>query len=72
MPRKINFYLSAVDEMLRHPDDRPSIGLILCKPTNRIVAEYALWGTTTPMGISELRHLEKLPKQLSESEPSGP
>jgi hypothetical protein len=38
---KTNFYLSAVDDMLRHPDDKPSIGLILCKAKNGIVAEYA-------------------------------
>ena len=49
---KMNFYLSAVDDMLRHPDDQPSIGLILCKTKNRIIAEYALRNTGKPMGIS--------------------
>ena len=39
---KMNFYLAAVDDLLRHPDDQPSIGLILCKTKNRIIAEYAL------------------------------
>src|SRR6266481_626494 len=61
---KMNFYLSAVDDMFRHPDDKPSIGLILCKAKNRIIAEYALRNTTTPMSISEFRHLENLPEQL--------
>ena len=61
---KMNFYLSAVDDMLRHPDDKPTIGLILCKAKNRIIAEYALRNTTTPMSISEFRHLENLPEQL--------
>jgi predicted nuclease of restriction endonuclease-like (RecB) superfamily len=61
---KMNFYLSAVDDMLRHPDDKPSIGLILCKTKNRIIAEYALRNTVAPMGISEFRHLETLPEQL--------
>src|SRR5439155_22548401 len=39
---KMNFYLSAVDDLLRHPDDKPSIGLILCKTKDQAVAEYAL------------------------------
>ena len=67
---KMNFYLSAVDDMLRHPDDQPSIGLILCKTKNRIIAEYALRNTATPMGISEFRHLEKLPEQLKGTLPT--
>ena len=46
---KMNFYLSAVDDLLRHADDAPSIGLILCKGKNRIVVEYALRDTGKPM-----------------------
>lgn len=46
---KMNFYLSAVDDLLRHADDAPSIGLILCKDKNRIVVEYALRDTGKPM-----------------------
>ena len=45
---KMNFYLSAVDDMIRHPDDKPSIALVLCKTQNRIIAEYALRNTATP------------------------
>jgi hypothetical protein len=60
----MNFYLSAVDDLLRHPDDHSSIGLILCKAKNRIIAEYALRNTTAPMGISVFKHLENLPEQL--------
>jgi len=67
---KMNFYLSAVDDMLRHPDDKPSIGLILCKTKNRIIAEYTLRNTATPMSISEFRHLEKLPEQLKGTLPT--
>ncbi len=67
---KMNFYLSAVDDILRHPDDKPSIGLILCKTKNRIIAEYALRNTATPMGISEFKHLEKLPEQLKGTLPT--
>ncbi len=44
---KMNFYLSAVDDLLRHADDKPSIGLILCKSRNGIVAEYALCGISS-------------------------
>jgi predicted nuclease of restriction endonuclease-like (RecB) superfamily len=67
---KMNFYLSAVDDLLRQPDDKPSIGLILCKAKNRIIAEYALRNTTAPMGISEFKHLEKLPEQLKGTLPT--
>jgi predicted nuclease of restriction endonuclease-like (RecB) superfamily len=67
---KMNFYLAAVDDMLRHSDDQPSIGLILCKTKNRIIAEYALRNTATPMGISEFRHLETLPEQLKGTLPT--
>jgi predicted nuclease of restriction endonuclease-like (RecB) superfamily len=67
---KMNFYLSAVDDLLRHPDDKPSIGLILCKTKNRIIAEYALRNTTTPMGISEFKNLEHLPEQLKGTLPT--
>jgi predicted nuclease of restriction endonuclease-like (RecB) superfamily len=67
---KMNFYLAAVDNLLRHPDDKPSIGLILCKTKNGIIAEYALRGTTTPMGISEFTHLEQLPEPLKGTLPT--
>jgi len=67
---KMNFYLAAVDDLLRHEDDKPSIGLILCKTKNRIIAEYALRNSTTPMGISEFRNLEKLPDQLKGTLPT--
>jgi predicted nuclease of restriction endonuclease-like (RecB) superfamily len=52
---KMNFYLAVIDDLLRHPDDKPSIGLILCKEKNRVVAEYALRNVTTPLGVSEFR-----------------
>ncbi len=50
---KMNFYLSAVNDLLRHPDDQPSIGLILCKTKDRFVAEYSLRDFNKPIGISE-------------------
>jgi hypothetical protein len=49
---KMNFYLSAVDDLLRHPEDQPSVGLILCKGRSRVVAEYALRDMTKPIGVS--------------------
>jgi predicted nuclease of restriction endonuclease-like (RecB) superfamily len=67
---KMNFYLSAVDDMLRHPDDQPSIGLILCKNKDRFVAEYALRGINKPIGISEYRLAESLPEKLKGSLPT--
>jgi predicted nuclease of restriction endonuclease-like (RecB) superfamily len=67
---KMNFYLSAVDDLLRHPDDQPSIGLVLCKTKNRIVAEYSLRNMTAPMSISAFQHLEKLPEQLKGTLPT--
>lgn len=67
---KINFYLAAVDDQLRHSTDRPSIGLILCRTKKELVVEYALRNTTTPMGIAEFRHLERLPDELKGSLPT--
>jgi predicted nuclease of restriction endonuclease-like (RecB) superfamily len=67
---KMNFYLSAVNDLLRHPDDQPSIGIILCKTKERIIAEYALRDINQPIGISEYRPAESLPEKLQGSLPS--
>jgi hypothetical protein len=67
---KMNFYLSAVDDLLRHPDDKPSIGIILCKTKNKVVAEYALRDIDKPIGISEYKITESLPENLKGSLPS--
>lgn len=67
---KMNFYLSAVDDLLRHPDDQPSIGIILCKTRERFVAEYALRDINKPIGISEYRLAESLPENLQSSLPT--
>ncbi|MFY9724973.1 MAG: PDDEXK nuclease domain-containing protein [Bryobacteraceae bacterium] len=67
---KMNFYLSAVNNLLRHADDQPSIGLILCKTKNRVVAEYALEDYSKPIGISEYRLAESLPEQIQGSLPT--
>jgi hypothetical protein len=55
---------------LRHPDDQPSIGIILCKTKERIVAEYALRDINQPIGISEYRLAESLPEKLQGSLPT--
>ncbi len=67
---KMNFYLSAVNKLLRHPDDQPSIGLILCKTKNQVIAEYALEDFSKPIGISEYRLAESLPEKLQGSLPT--
>ena len=67
---KINFYLSAVDDLLRHPDDKPSIGIILCKGKNKIVAEYSLRDTGKPIGVSSYQLTDVLPESLKGSLPS--
>jgi predicted nuclease of restriction endonuclease-like (RecB) superfamily len=61
---KMNFYLSAVDDMFRHAGDNQSIGLILCKAKNGIVAEYALRGMAKPLGIAEFTNSQLLPDRL--------
>ena len=63
---KMNFYLSAVDDLLRHPDDKPSIGIILCKAKNQVVAEYALRDLAKPVGVSSYitKLVESLPPEF--------
>jgi hypothetical protein len=63
---KMNFYLSAVDDLMRHPDDKPSIGIILCKSKNTVVAEYALRDLSKPVGVSSYvtKLVESLPPAL--------
>ena len=67
---KMSFYLSAVDEQLRGEGHRASIGLILCKEHNRVVAEYALRGLEKPIGVAEFRLTNRLPEPLAQSLPS--
>lgn len=69
---KMNFYLSAADDKLRHPGDQPSIGLILCKRRDRIIAEYALRDVSKPIGVSEwqTKLVQSLPNHLHGALPS--
>ncbi len=67
---KMNFYLTALDEQLRKDPQEPSIGLVMCKERNRVVAEYALRGITSPIGVAEYRLTDDLPAQLRADLPS--
>lgn len=67
---KLNFYLSAVDSILKTPQDNPTIGLLLCKSRKKFIAEYALRNISSPIGISEYELIKKLPKKLATSLPS--
>jgi len=61
-----------VDDMLRHPDDKPTIGLLLCKGKNRVMAEYALRDFGKPIGVADWKKqlTGKLPDELKSSLPS--
>lgn len=67
---QLGFYLTAVDRQVKHELDNPTIGLLLCKSKNKVVAEYALGDKTQPMGIAEYKLLESLPEELQTSLPS--
>lgn len=67
---KMNFYLSAVDAQRRHPDDAPSIGMLLCKSHNRLIVEYALKDMTKPLGVAQHQLAESLPEQLEGALPT--
>ena len=67
---QLNFYLSAVDGMLKKDDDNSSIGLLLCKSKNALVAEYALKDLSKPIGVSEYKITNSLPEGLSRQLPS--
>ena len=63
---KMNFYVAAVDDLLRHPDDQPTIGIVLCKSKNKTVAEYALRNVSTPIAVTT----HSLPDQLKSNLPT--
>lgn len=67
---KMNFYCSAVDDILKHETDTPSIGLILCQGKDKLFAEYALRDINKPIGISDYKLTRLLPKNLKSSLPS--
>lgn len=67
---KMNFYLSAIDDQLRHRHDQPSIGIILCKDRNEVIVEYALRDMRKPMGVAQYRLSPALPEQLKRDLPT--
>ena len=69
---KMNFYLTAVDKLLKHKTDNPSIGLLICKKKNDFVAEYALQDIRKPMGVVgyETKIVEDLPQKLQDKLPT--
>lgn len=68
---KMNFYLAAVDEQLRHPSDQPTIGIILCKSKNKTVVEYALRHLTRPIGVSDYQLTRSLPSPFQDQLPTA-
>lgn len=72
MVGQLHMYLAAVDDALKQPDDQPTIGLLLCRGKNEIIVEYALRGSTRPMGIAdwETQLTDKLPRNLEGSLPT--
>jgi hypothetical protein len=67
---KMNFYCNVVDDRLRHAEDKPTVGLILCQDKNRIIAEYALKGVKKAIGVSEYQLTRALPKAFRSSLPT--
>lgn len=67
---KLGFYLTAVDAQIKHPEDQPTIGLLLCKSKNNIVAEYALRDSNKPIGVAEYQLVQALPEPLVTNLPS--
>jgi len=69
---QMNFYLSAVDDLLRHESDNPSIGILICKSKDKIEVEYALRRCSSPISVTsyETEIVKKLPKELKASLPT--
>ncbi len=67
---QLNFYLTAVDRQVKAPEDKPTIGLLLCKTQDRLVAEYALSGIEKPIGVAEYQLVRALPEPLVTSLPT--
>jgi hypothetical protein len=61
---KLNFSLAAVDDLLRHPADASSIGLLLCKSKKQVIVEYSLRNLETPIGVSSYQLTDSLPEEI--------
>lgn len=67
---KLSFYLSIINDLLAHPMDSPTIGLMICKSKDHFVAEYALKGINQPIGVSEYELTKQFPKDFKGSLPT--
>lgn len=67
---QLNFYLSVIDAQIKAADDKPTIGLLLCRKQNRLVAQYAVNGIDKPIGVAEYQLLQSLPEPLAQNLPS--
>ncbi len=67
---KLNFYLSAVDSLIKSDQDNPTIGILHCKTRNRVIAEYALRDANKPIGVAEYQLVQALPAQLGTTLPT--
>ena len=67
---KLNFYLSAIDDILKDRNDNPSIGILLCKEKNKVKAEYALRDINKPIGISEYELIKSIPENMKSNLPT--
>ena len=68
---QLNFYLSAIDDMLRKEGDNPTIGILLCKEKDKLTAEYALKDINKPVGVSEYKLLQDIPEYLQSQLPKA-
>ena len=67
---KVNFYLSAIDDILKGPNDNPSIGLILCRDKDKISVEYALKDMSKPIGVGSYELSQYLPSEIIKELPT--
>jgi hypothetical protein len=67
---KLNFYLNVVNAQLRHSEDHPSIGILLCKTPNKVMVEYALENVRSPLGVSEYQIMNSIPENFKGNLPS--
>jgi len=67
---KMQFYLAALDDLVRMEDEKPSIGIILCKSKNKTIVEYALKESNKPVGVATYRIVSTLPEELKGLLPS--
>lgn len=66
---KLNFYLSAIDKLVKEPEDKPTIGILLCKNKNNVVVDFALQDINKPMGVSEFTYTQ-LPNSIKQALPT--